>query len=196
MAQVILDNLIAWGRAQPMLVVMPLGYGLPEIVDRHSGKSLDRNPGLRDLNYERFTASLFQEVMPRVEAEYRTLPGRASRAIAGLSMGGAESLLVGLNHPDDFAWIGSFSAGAVPSDYAGSFPRVDAALGARLSLLWIACGTEDRLIAPNRRFRAWLESRGVHPIAVETPGAHTWPVWRRNLTAFAPLLFQPSKDTR
>ncbi|HZZ58409.1 MAG TPA: alpha/beta hydrolase-fold protein [Opitutaceae bacterium] len=188
-ANVILDNLIASHQARPMVVVMPLGYGQPEIVRRGRPlRHLDRNP-VWDENVTRFGAALLTEVMPRVESEYHVGTDPDHRAIAGLSMGGAESLLVGLNHPETFGWIGSFSAGGLAPDYAAEFPQVNSSLNGRIRLLWIACGTEDHLLGPNRRFRAWLAQQGVAHVDIETPGMHDWMVWRANLAAFAPLLF-------
>ena len=188
-ANVILDNLIAHGRAQPMIVVMPLGYGAPEILDAR-WRAGQPDPALGRRNREVFARALLDEVIPSVEREYRAATDRGSRAIAGLSMGGAESLATGLNALDRFAWIGAFSSGGLPEDYAATFPSLDGGANAKIRLLWIACGTEDRLIAANRQLREWLASTGVRHTAIETPGAHTWMVWRRNLAAFAPLLFQ------
>ncbi len=188
-ANFILDHLIAGGQAVPMLVVMTLGYGAPEIVVRNSTASLGE-PELRDKNYTKYRDALFQEVMPAVEKGYRVSADRKMRAIAGLSMGGAESLFVGLNALDKFAYVGAFSAGGASSDYEKTYPAVNAAANTKLSLLWVACGTEDRLIEPNRKFRAWLQEKGVKHVDIETPGMHTWLVWRRNLAAFAPLLFR------
>jgi enterochelin esterase family protein len=105
-------------------------------------------------------------------------------------MGGAESLLTGLNTLDRFAWIGAFSSGGVTEDFQADFPELNSNTNSQLRLLWIACGTDDHLIEINRKFRAWLDSKGIHHTDVETPGAHTWMVWRRNLATFAPLLFQ------
>jgi len=195
-ANVILDSLIAQGAANPMLVVMPLGYGAPEIVKR--GFSGLGDETLRRRNYDKFRDALLDEVIPRVEKEYRVLKTRQGRAIAGLSMGGAESLLVGLNTLGRFAWIGAFSTGGLTEDFDRAFPGLDASANSQLRLLWIACGTEDRLIDPNRRLRAWLAAKGVRHETVDTPGAHTWMVWRRNLASFVPLLFggarpQPSE---
>jgi enterochelin esterase family protein len=187
-ANVILDNLIAQGKAKPMIIVMTLGYGAPEIVSRVPGQTL-ANAELRDKNYNRFRDALFTEVMPAVEKNYRARKDRNSRAIAGLSMGGAESLFVGLNALDKFAWIGAFSAGGSSNDYDSTYPKLDAKSNKEIKLLWIACGTEDRLIDSNRKFREWLKSKGIEHVDIETPGMHTWMVWRRNLTAFAPLLF-------
>jgi enterochelin esterase-like enzyme len=189
-AHVILDNLIARGKAQPMLIVMPLGYGAPEIVARGSGAFRDAN--LRQRNFDRFRAALLTEVIPEVEKAYRVARDRKARAIAGLSMGGAESLLTGLNAVDRFAWVGAFSSGGLGDDFNASFPGLDSKVSAGLRLLWIACGTEDRLIEANRKFIAWLQSRDIRCTRIETPGAHTWMVWRRNLAEFAPLLFRES----
>ncbi|HMD98849.1 MAG TPA: alpha/beta hydrolase-fold protein [Terriglobia bacterium] len=187
-ANVILDNLIAQGKAKPMIVVMPLGYGAPEIVTR--AFTAFRDAGLRQRNMDRFRDALLTEVIPQVEKTYRALTDRNSRAIAGLSMGGAESLYGGLNALDHFAWVGSFSAGGLGEDLNAQFPSLDSKANAQLHLLWIACGTEDRLIEPNRKFREWLASKGVQHTDIETPGMHTWMVWRRNLAIFASLLFQ------
>jgi enterochelin esterase-like enzyme len=189
-AHVILDNLIAQGKAQPMLVVMTLGYGAPEIVSR-AGTAAFRDPSLVKRNYDRYRDALFNEVIPAVEKNYRAKTDRESRAIAGLSMGGAESLYVGLNAVDRFAWVGSFSAGGASSDYAATYPKLDAKVNEQLRLLWIACGTEDRLIDANRKFIEYLKTKDVRHTAIETPGAHTWLVWRRNLAELTPLLFRP-----
>ncbi|MBO0721764.1 MAG: esterase family protein, partial [Blastocatellia bacterium] len=185
-AHVILDNLIAEGKAKPMLVVMPLGYGAPEILTVTG----PRDPNLGRRNMDKFREALLQEVIPAVEKNYRVQKERNSRAIAGLSMGGAESLYTGLNNLKTFAWVGSFSAGGLNQNIDESFPGLDSQANAQLHLLWIACGTEDGLIANNRKFSEWLNKKDIKHTAIETPGAHTWMVWRRNLTNFAPLLFR------
>ena len=187
-ANVILDKLIASGKAKPMLIVMPLGYGAPEVLLPGSGVFHD--PGITQRNFDRFRETLLTEVIPRVEAEYLVTKNRDSRAIAGLSMGGAESLLTGLNTLNEFAWIGAFSSGGLTPEFGKEFPSLDAGANKQLRLLWVACGTDDRLIELNRTLRAWLASKGVHHVDIETPGAHTWLVWRRNLSQFAQLLFQ------
>ena len=186
-ANVILDNLIAQGKAKPMLVVMPLGYGTMEMI-WHSWASWS-HPDLRDTNFRKFSEALLTEVMPRVEGEYRITKDRNARAIAGLSMGGSESLLTGLNNLDKFSWIGAFSSGGIPEEFQKDFPALDANANQQIHLLWIACGTEDHLITVNRNFRGWLKTKGVKATEIETPGMHTWMVWRRNLSEFAPLLF-------
>jgi enterochelin esterase-like enzyme len=187
-ANVILDNLIAQGKAKPMIVAMPLGYGTMEFV--RMAWSAWEHPGLREENFTKFREALLTEVMPRVESEYRITKSRDARAIAGLSMGGSESLLTGLNNLDKFAWIGAFSSGGIPEDFSRDFPWLDAKANRQIGLLWIACGTEDDLIAVNRNFREWLKSKGIQHTDIETPGQHTWMVWRRNLAEFAGLLFR------
>jgi enterochelin esterase-like enzyme len=187
-ANVILDNLIAQGKAKPMIVVMPLGYGTMEMIRLAWGAW--NHPDLRDRNFNGFREALLTEVMPRVEGQYRITNDRNARAIAGLSMGGSESLLTGLNNLDKFSWVGAFSSGGIPEDFQKDFPTLDAKANQQLHLLWIACGTEDRLITINRNLREWLKTKGVTHTDIETPGMHTWMVWRRNLSEFAPLLFR------
>jgi enterochelin esterase-like enzyme len=187
-ANVILDNLIAQGKAKPMIVVMPLGYGTMAFV--HLGRDAWSHTEMRDRNFKKFTEALFTEVMPRVESEYRTTKDRDGRAIAGLSLGGSESLLTGLNNLDKFAWIGAFSSGGIPQDFSKDFPSLDAKANEQLRLLWIACGTEDHLITLNRDLRTWLKTKGLKVTEIETPGMHSWMVWRRNLAEFAGLLFR------
>jgi enterochelin esterase-like enzyme len=187
-ANVILDNLIAQGKAKPMIIVMPLGYGTMEMITaRWHGWD---NHNLRDKNFSKFREALLTEVMPRVESEYHVNKEPKMRAIAGLSMGGSETLLTGLNNLDKFAWIGAFSSGGLPDDFDKDFPGLDAKANSQIRLLWIACGTEDHLITVNRKFREWLKEKGIQHVDIETPGMHTWMVWRRNLSEFAPQLFR------
>jgi enterochelin esterase family protein len=192
-ANIILDNLIAQGKAKPMIVVMPWGYGDMHMIT--DGWAAWRDPSLVMANFSKFGDAVFKEVMPRVNAEYPISGKREDHAIAGLSMGGAETLIVGLNHTDYFGSIGSFSAGGIGGDhFEPLFPAITPQTGPRiqssLKLFWVACGTEDGLNEPNQNFIAWLRRNGLQPTAVHTPGAHVWMVWRDNLSKFAPLLFQ------
>jgi len=187
-ANVILDNLIAQGKAKPMIVAMPLGYGTMDFV-LHVSDAWSHTE-LRDKNFKLFTEELLTEVMPRVENEYRVTKDRNARAITGLSMGGSESLLTGLNHLDKFSWIGAFSSGGIPDDFEKDFPSLDAKANQQIHLLWIACGTEDRLITLNRNLRAWLTTKSLKHADIETPGMHSWMVWRRNLVEYAQLIFR------
>jgi enterochelin esterase family protein len=187
-ANVIFDNLIAQGKIKPFIVVMPLGYGTMEMI--HLGWNAWSHTDVRQENFNKFREALLTEVMPKAESEYRITRDRNSRAIAGLSMGGSESLLTGLNNLDKFAWVGAFSSGGIPDDFEKDFPGLDAKANQQLRLLWIACGTEDRLITVNRSLREWLKTKGIQHTDIETPGMHTWMVWRRNLAEFSGLLFR------
>lgn len=184
-ANLILDNLIAQGRALPMIVVMPLGYGDFTFVAGGFGQVTQ---GKLVENSRRFGKALMTEILPQVEVSYRVSARREDRAIAGLSMGGDQSLTIGLNHPEAFGWVGGFSAAVMYDASDEVMAHLDAARPPKL--LWIACGTSDGLVAANRSFVAWLSGKGFKPTAVETPGIHNWPVWRANLVAFAPLLFR------
>jgi enterochelin esterase family protein len=128
--------------------------------------------------------------MPQVEKTYRISKDRKTRAIAGLSMGGSESLLTGLNNVDKFAYVGAFSSGGLDSNFDRDFPALDSKTASQIRLLWIACGTDDHLITLNRQLKSWLKTKNVAFTDIETPGAHTWMVWRRNLIAFSSLLFK------
>jgi enterochelin esterase family protein len=132
---------------------------------------------------------MLAEIIPLVERSYRASPNRASRAIAGLSMGGSESLYVGLNHLDRFAAVGAFSAG-VREGFEQRLPHLSSVANDQLKTLWIACGTSDRLFADNQRFMQWLMSQHIKFTNIETPGDHNWMVWRRNLAAFVPPAIQ------
>lgn len=185
-ANLILDSLLAQGKIKPMIVVMPLGYGDMSFV--RSGSNNWRTPAIVANNTDTFTKALLTEVLPRVEAEYRVSKKREDRAIAGLSMGGLEALSTGLNNTDKFAYVVGLSSAAASIDrerLASLNPK-----SANLKLLWIACGTSDQLITPNRDFITFLKSKEMPVTVVETPGMHTWMVWRDNLVHFTPLLFQ------
>lgn len=193
-ANVILDNLIACGQAKPMIVVMPLGYGTMDIIK--GGWEHVHDPELARRNLEKFSESLLTEVMPQVEQAYRIKSGSQYHAIAGLSMGGAESLFVGLNHPAKFAWIGAFSSGGMEAtNLPVRYPKLDASVNRKLRLLWISCGVNDDRVSDNRQFHDWLSAKDIRSIWVETPGGHNYRVWRRNLIQFLPLLFQPASRT-
>jgi enterochelin esterase-like enzyme len=179
-ANFILDSLIASGKARPMIVVMTLGYGNMAVL-----KGV-RNPELSAQSYDLYQKALLTEVMPQIEANYHVSKKREDRAIAGLSMGGHESLFVGLAHPELFAWIGTFSAGLNAKSVA-DLPATNAQK-ANLRLLWMACGVDDAgLLKPNQTvIMPRSRPKGLPVTAIETPGHHQWPVWRDNLVHFAP----------
>lgn len=190
-ANVILDNLISDRRATPMVVVMTLGYGAPQILDGfYWGRQIDS--ALWRQNTTRFTDALLKEVIPQVERRYRVATTRTGRAIAGLSMGGGQSLYTGLNNLDRFAYIGAFSSVTTLNGqaYGTIYPAVNEGINSRLRLLWVGVGRDDFLRAENVRFRDWLRSKSVGFEWVESAGGHTWMIWRRYLTDFLPRLFR------
>ncbi len=171
----IFDNLIAQKKMVPMVVVM---------MDGHA--AIAGGQGAADA----FEKDLMQDVMPFVEASYRVKSGSANRGIVGLSMGGGQSLGIGLKHPDKFAWVGGFSSAVPNNDAVASALSAPDTTNKRLKLLWIACGKDDFLLARNEQFIATLKEKGVRHDWVKTDGAHTWPVWRDYLAAFAPKIFK------
>lgn len=190
-ANVILDNLIAARRATPMVVVMTLGYGAPKLLDGfYWGRQIDS--ALWRQNTTRFTEALLKEVIPQVERRYHVATTRSGRAIAGLSMGGGQSLYAGLNNLDRFSYIGAFSSVTTLNGqaYDAIYPAVNQGINSRVKLLWIGVGRDDRLRAENVRLTNWLRSKNVAFEWVESPGGHTWMVWRRYLTDFLPRLFR------
>lgn len=186
-ANVILDNLIAQGGAKPMLIVMPLGYGNKAVIA--NGWAGLQNKDIWQDSVVKFRDVLLTEILPQVEKAYRVSTDPKSRAVAGLSMGGTESLFIGLNAPDRFAWIGAFSSGGLDEYFERAYPNVSEATNSQLRLLWIACGQQDGLIGVNKKLVEWLKSKGIKLTWVETPGGHSFLVWRRYLADLTPLLF-------
>ena len=134
---------------------------------------------------------LLTEVVPQVEKQYNISTRREDEAIAGLSMGGLEALMIGLNHTDKFAWVGGFSAAVhlvTPADFSSFDARK-----AKMRLVYIGCGTADDLIAADRQMAAALIADGQPVVTFETPGVgHVWAEWRPDLVRFASRLFQPN----
>ncbi len=179
-AHLILDNLIAEGKAVPMLLVMPDGHA-----------DLQEEEGDHKANFIKFEADVLGSVVPLVDSGYRTIPTAAGRAINGLSMGGMQSLEIGINHPEMFAYIGGMSA-YVPSaeDLVGAGLK-NKSLNDEVKLLWISIGKDDDLLKEAEQFHELLQKHGVHQRWTVTEGAHEWTVWRGYLRDFAPLLFRP-----
>lgn len=187
-ANTILDNLIAEGKAKPMIVVMTLGYGIPDFAAPGQGFG---NADRVRTSYARFTKALLTEVMPSVEREYRTDTRPDARAVAGLSMGGAETLWVGLNNLDKFHWIGAFSSGGLVGTFESNFPKIDGKSSPQgLKWLYLSCGKQDGLMNLNRAVVDWLKGKGMKVEWEEVAGQHAWPVWRRNLAYVATKLFR------
>ncbi|MFN7931865.1 MAG: alpha/beta hydrolase-fold protein [Bryobacteraceae bacterium] len=179
-ANFILDNLIAEKKAVPMIVVMPYGHAVPFGSPREVQA---KNTSL----YEEY---ILKDVMPLVESKYRVAAGRANRAIAGLSMGGGQSIHIGFSHLDLFSAIGVFSS--APVDFETRFAAIlndPAKANAQLKTLWIGCGKDDSVIKRSQEFSALLKSKQIRHVFALTEGAHTYTVWRKYLGEFAPLLF-------
>jgi enterochelin esterase-like enzyme len=178
----ILDNLIARRMAKPMIVVM---------MDGHTVLPGDGRGGSgRDENTELFERDLLEDVIPLVERTYHVKHGAANRAIVGLSMGGGQSLAIGLNHTDEFAWVGAFSASPPSNEAIGSALSHPDVTNKRLKLLYIAIGKDDSRLDRNKRFVASLDEHGIRHEWRLTEGNHSWPVWRDYLIDFAPKLFR------
>jgi enterochelin esterase-like enzyme len=168
-----------------MIVVMTDGHPYISPPGVSPTNTTERGRNTRD--YER---DCIEDVMPFVEANYRTINKRESRAIIGLSMGGGQSLHVGLNHLDRFAWVGAMSA-AVPGENDIATVLVDSkATNQKLKTLWIAIGQDDFLLSRNKTFDELLTARGIAHTYKITEGNHSWPVWRKYLAEFAPMVFQ------
>ncbi len=184
-ANVILDNLIAEGKARPMMVVMPYGHATSPF--RMTGSPAEANR-----NLELFEKDLLGSLIPLVEKAYRVSPRREDRAIAGLSMGGGQALQVGLSHLDRFAYIGVFSMGVRDESFerrhAALLANPEAANG-KLKLFWIACGETDFLFESALKLQAILDRHGVRHTFRKTAGGHVWDNWVNYLAELAPMLF-------
>lgn len=190
-ADVFLDRMLATGKAKPMVIVMPLGYG--DMTFLSNGFEVWRDADQISNNVNRFSDTLLEEIIPQVQKSYDVATDREHTAIAGLSMGGLESLTIGLKHPELFASIGGFSSAIFPvagQDLTRLDPRKE-----NLKLLWVACGTDDDLLSVNRVFEMHLREEGLPVTVIETPGEHAWKVWKNNFRAFVPLLFQDDTAT-
>ena len=198
----ILDNLIATGKAKPMVVVMPAGH-----TSRAGGNAIGRSAT------DEFVGDFVTDVMPYVEKHYRVLTDRANTAIAGLSMGGLQTLEVAVPRLDRFAYVGVYSSGLI-----GAFPNTggrgaaaaaapapagpiewekthaakldDPNLKKGLRLLWFGTGKEDFLLSTTNATVDLFKRHGFTPVFVESPGGHTWINWRNYLSEFAPQLFR------
>jgi enterochelin esterase-like enzyme len=173
----ILDNLIAKKEAVPMVVVM---------LDGHAATGGGAGGSGLNNNTQLFEKDLLEDVLAIVEKTYRVKKGAKNRGIVGLSMGGGQSLTIGLNHNDQFGWVGGFSS-AVPNKETVD-KNIEAAK--KLKLLWIGVGKDDFLLQRNNEFDAYLKEKSVPHEYVITEGNHSWPVWRDYLTRFAPKLFR------
>jgi enterochelin esterase-like enzyme len=182
----ILDNLIAANKAKPMIVVMPHG---------HTG------PGFGGRGNSDFEKDFVSDILPHIEKNYRVRKDRASRAIAGLSMGGAQTLNIAFDHLDQFAYVGVYSSGVfgIGNPQQNSEPTWEerrktaldnADIKKGLKLLWFGTGKDDFLLRTSQATVEMLKKHNFDVVYKETAGAHTWIVWREYLNEFAPQLFQ------
>jgi enterochelin esterase-like enzyme len=180
--EVILDNLIADKKAVPMVVVMPNGRAQAD--DRASG-SFGSAPA-----FARFEQDLLQDVIPFIESKYSVKADRESRALAGLSMGGGQSLNFGLGHLDTFAWVGGFSSAPNTKAAAELLPDPDKAK--QLKLLYVSCGNKDGLIRISQALHAYLKENYVPHVWHVDEHAHDFQHWKKALYLFAQQVFDPS----
>ena len=179
---VLLDNLIADGKAVPMIVVMPNGRAQKN--DRAEGNVMSTAPAFA--NFER---DLLDDVIPAIEARYSAQAGREQRALAGLSMGGGQSLNFGLAHLDTFAWVGGFSSAPNTKPPAELVPD-PAAATRQLKLLWLGCGNKDGLISISQGVHAYLKEKGVPHVWHVDGHAHDPTEWKNNLYLFVQRIFR------
>jgi enterochelin esterase family protein len=193
-ANFILDNLIAAGRAVPMIVVMDKGYA--ETAGSPQAPAQSGRPGPPRFDFRGFEEVLLTELIPKIDATYRTFSDREHRAMAGLSMGAMQTLQIAPAHSDTFAYIGAFSpppVGTFDAKTAANGAFSDpAAFHAKVRLLWLGAGTaEERFHAAVRMMHEGLDQAGVRHVIFESAGtAHEWQTWRRSLHDFAPRLFR------
>lgn len=181
-ANVIVDNLLAAGKAKPMIIVMPYGHTpSPTVADRPRG----------DITV--FEKDLLGDVIPFVEKLYRTSKDQKQRAIVGLSMGGGQSLAIGLGHPELFSYVGGFSSAASRAAEIVKSMTEPESLNKKLNLLWIGCGNKDFLLRDNQKFVDLLKTKNINHTTYFTDGSHQWRVWRRYLNEIVPLLFKSDK---
>jgi len=178
----ILDNLIAEGKAVPMVVMMLDGHPLGVVSREDVAKRMEA--------FGVFEKELFTEALPLVEKLYRVDKEAERRGLAGLSMGGSQALHIGLTNSDKLGWIGAFSTAPSSVETAQQLVEDADKLNANLKLLWIACGKDDFLIERHNQFLKLLTEKNVKHTGLLTEGDHSWPVWRRYLGDFLPLLFR------
>jgi enterochelin esterase-like enzyme len=188
--QHILDNLYAAGRLEPMIVVMPNGRAMKD--DRAIGNIFD---SAKVQAFATFEKDLLNDLIPFIEKKYPVKKDRAFRAIAGLSMGGGQSLNFGLGNLDKFAWVGGFSSAPNTKNPEALLPDPEMAKS-QLQLLWISCGDNDGLIRISQRVHDYLFEKQVPHVYYVEPGGHDFKVWKNDLYMFSQLLFKPVDVSR
>ena len=195
----ILDNLIAQGKAEPMLVVMTNGNISQEACPGETSEGFRVPTMMLPKTMEGSFETAFPDVVKFIEKTYRVKKDKAHRAIAGLSMGGFHSLFISINNPDLFSYVGLFSAavdkqqggqGGYPNIYADRNQKIDNLFAKKPKLFWIGIGKTDFLIKNNNDLRAYLDSKHHKYEYVETDGGHIWRNWRIYLTMFTQKIFK------
>lgn len=193
----ILDNLIAQGKAKPMIVVMPNGNASQEAAPGESSRGMVpptmQLPKTMEGSYEQ----AFPEIVKFIDKNYRTIKSKSGRAIAGLSMGGFHSLHISKQYPDMFNYIGLFSAAIMPNKKEVSSPiyenmegKLKVQFDKNPALYWIAIGKTDFLYKANEEYRKLLDEKGYKYTYYESDEGHIWKNWRIYLTEFVPMLFR------
>jgi enterochelin esterase family protein len=193
----IMDNLIASGKATPMIVVMPNGNIAARVADQKGG-SKPADPSVRDgteavQRAKDFETDLVNKLIPFVETNYRTINNRNSRAIGGFSRGGGQTLRTAFGNMDKFSWICCYSAYLSPAEMENGFTNVykDAdKTNQQLKMLWVSVGSEDFLYKPTIEFMDFLKAKKVNYKSLITPGGHTWMNVKTYVASTVPLLFQ------
>ena len=183
-ANFIADNLLAKGECLPMIIVMPSGHKtLPTANTFTAGEWVDQN-------FKTLKDELFDNIIPMVESRYRCHTDASDRGIAGLSMGGGQSVRMGLTNPGQFRWVCGFSSSLKRFDVATLASENLSELQQNPPWIWIGCGEDDFLVEQNREFEKWLVDNKVDHQMSWTAGDHNWQVWRRYLAEVLPQLFR------
>ena len=182
--QVILDNLYAENKLQPMIVILPNGRAAKD--DRAVGNIYGPD---KVQAFAAFESDLLNDLIPFVEKTYKVHTNQEKRAIAGLSMGGGQSLNFGLGNLDKFAWVGGFSSAPNTRKPEALLPNPEEAKK-KLKLLWISCGDADNLMRISSRTHEYLNKNNVPHIFYVEPGGHDFKVWKNDLYMFSQLLFK------
>lgn len=181
-ANLIMDNLIAKNKTKPFIIVMPYGHtpSSPPVM-----RSIGR--------YEAFEKDLIEDVIQFVQKCYRVSTEQKNRAVAGLSMGGGQSLTIGLGNLDLFGWVGAFSSAVPQQESLDKLLAKPESINKNLKLLWIGFGRQDFLFEANQKFLERLRTEKIKYVSHITEGGHEWRLWRNYLNELAPLLFRPDK---
>jgi len=191
-ASFILDNLIAEGKAKPMLIVMTNGNAWQTSTIKNISGVGEITRENRAQFQGKFEKSLVEDVVPYIEKNYRVKATKDSRALAGLSMGGAHTITASIEYPGTFGYIGVFSSGIFDAnaDMVKLEKKFTALKASGVSTYWVGCGKDDFLMESNKRLLAILDKTGFEHEYHESDGGHTWANWRDYLAIFAPQLFK------